>query len=471
MSPDVIIVGGGTAGCVLAGRLSEDPDRQILLLEAGPDYRVDELPADLADGMHGPSTSSHDWGLTGWAGGRALAAPRGRVLGGSSAVNATFALRGSPHDYDAWGLAGWSFADVLPAFIALERDLDFGSAPYHGDSGPVPIRRYAGDELSPVAAALIESTVDVGIPRVDDHNAPFAVGVSTLPVNALDGRRMSTALTHLEPARHRPNLSVRAAALVESVDIRDGRARGVRLHGGEMIAGGEVVVCCGAYGSPGLLRRSGIARPAVGENLVDHPVVSVDLPYLGPQTERAVFQAVATLHSAWADPASEPPDLQILAGGPWPGTPPVFFIGAALLKPRSRGRVGERIEFNYFDDPSDVARLAEGLARVEEIVSSSAVARLAGGERLSPRPSTPAEVDAWMKQCAWTYHHPVGTCAMGTVVDEDCRVPDVSGLSIVDASVVPEIPSANTNLPTLMLAEQVANRRLAGSTRRTVARP
>ena len=468
MAPDVIIVGGGTAGCVLAARLTADPNRQVLLLEAGPDYRADDLPADLAEGRRGPSTEGHDWGLTGQACGRTLAVPRGRVVGGSSAVNATFALRGSPHDYDAWGLPGWSFADVLPTFVRLERDLDFGSAPYHGDAGPVPVRRYAGDELSPVATAMIESTVESGLPWIDDHNAPYAVGVSTLPVNALDGRRMSAALTHLEPARSRPNLTIRGGVVVDSVDIRGGpagraQAHGVRLRGGDVIPGGEVVVCCGTYGSPILLRRSGVTAPTVGSNLVDHPAVSVDLPYLGPPTDGAVFQAVATLHSSLADPSTEPPDLQILAGGPWPSSPPVFFIGAALLKPRSRGRVGDRIDFNYFDDPSDLARLAEGVARVEQIVAGAAVAKLAGGDRVSPRPNTRTELDQWIRAGAWTYHHPVGTCAMGTVLDADCRVPDVAGLSVVDASALPDIPSANTNLPTMMLAEHVASRRLAAS--------
>jgi choline dehydrogenase len=460
MVPDVIIVGGGTAGCVLAARLSADPDRRVLLLEAGPDYRADELPEDLAEGRRGPSMEGHDWGLSGLACGRTLAAPRGRVVGGSSAVNATFALRGSPHDYDAWDLPGWSFADVLPTFAALERDLDFGSAPYHGDGGPVPIRRYAGDELSPVATAFVESTVSAGVPWIDDHNAPYAVGVSGLPVNALDGRRMSVALTHLEPARSRPNLTIRGGAVVDAVDIQDGRARGVRLQGGDVLPAGEVVVCCGTYGSPDLLRRSGVAAPAIGANLIDHPAVSVDLPYLGPPTDRAVFQAVATMHSSLADPATEAPDLQILAGGPWPGSAPVFFIGAALLKPRSRGRVDDRISFNYFEDPSDLARLAEGVAKVEEIVAGAAVARLTGGGRLSPRPSTRTELEQWIRAVTWTYHHPVGTCAMGTVLDGDCRLPDVAGLSVVDASALPDIPSANTNLPTLMLAEHIAGRRL-----------
>ena len=195
-------------------------------------------------------------------------------------------------------------------------------------------------------------------------------------------------------------------------------------------------------------------------NLIDHPVVSVDLPYHGPPQDVPPFQLVATLHSSMADPVTDPPDLQILVAGSLPtGDHParhVSFVGAALLNPLSRGQVQGGIDLNYFDDQDDLPRLVEASGRVEATISSAALRKLGGAERLEPRPANPIELHAWIKANVWSYHHPVGTCAMGAVVDAHCRVLGVDGLSVVDASVMPDIPSANTNIPTIMIAERVA---------------
>ncbi|HET7018179.1 MAG TPA: GMC oxidoreductase [Streptosporangiaceae bacterium] len=494
---DVVIVGAGSAGCVLAARLTEDPQCQVLLVEAGPDYRSADVPADLADGLHGTSTASHDWGLsgTGTDGQPPLELPRGKVSGGSSAVNATFALRGHPVDYDGWNLPGWAFADVLPSFARLEHDLDYAGRAYHGSTGPIPIRRCLGEEQSELAAATLDAMIAAGLPRVEDHNAPGAVGAGPLPLNCLDGRRISTAIGYLEPARTRPNLTVLAGRPVNQIVIERGQVKGVQLAGqSDLVPAGEVIVCGGAYLSPAILLRSGIGPadalrtlgrevvadlPGVGANLSDHPAVAIDLLCEPATGDPAIFQLVATAYSSNADQAG-PPDLQLVTCGPYPVAEPNHgcMIGAALLKPASRGSVRLTsldpqampvIELGYFRDPADLPRLREGLRLADAVVRQSAMTAFSRDRRVGPPPEVVAGADAgaWIRRSVWSYHHPVGTCAMGTdpsagaVVDPRARVYGVDGLSVTDASILPEVPSANTNLPTIMVAEHIAALRLA----------
>src|SRR5580693_1425933 len=240
---DVLVVGSGSAGCVLAARLSEDPACEVTLLKAGPDLAgAAGLPPDVVDASEPALT--HDWGYAAEPDrlGRCIALPRAKLIGGCSATNGCFALRGAPADYDGWaamGNPGWSFGEVLPFFRRLEADADFGDE-WHGTQGPLPIRRHPPAELNPVQAAFIEAACAGGLAYVADHNRPGAVGVGPMPRNARAGVRMSTALAYLAAARGRPNLTVRGGAMADRIEVRGGTATGVHLAAGQAHPGGEV---------------------------------------------------------------------------------------------------------------------------------------------------------------------------------------------------------------------------------------
>lgn len=421
--------------------------------------------------------------------GRVLPLPRGRLVGGCSATNACFALRGSEADYDRWaamGNDGWSFAECLPFFSAAETDADFGLAPWHGNSGPLPIRRYDESERNAFQQGLILAAANCGHPFIEDHNEPGVVGVGPTPVNAVNGLRVSTALAYLHLVRGSPNLVIRTDVLVDRVVLRAGRAVGVRLASpDETIEADLVVLAAGTYGSPALLMRSGIGRAdelvalgapcevdlsGVGRNLADHPWVPVGLP-VTVTTDGPGFQTVLTWRSTSAD-AAGPPDLQIFAQGPFKSDGrAVGSLCVAVLKPRSRGRVTIQsldpavppvIDLALLADDDDLQRLIEGWRHARRLLSTPTFAAIAekGYERTDVLSDRELEAEIWAK--VKTYHHPAGTCSMGpdpakgAVVDSKCRVHGIEGLLVADASVMPEIPSANTNLPTIMIAERIA---------------
>jgi choline dehydrogenase len=453
---DVVVVGGGAAGCVVAARLA-GRGRSVLLLEAGPDRRAD-LPEELRDGWtieRGP----FDWGLESEPDATHGPRPvrRKQLLGGTSWLT-RFTPRGSPADYDSWavfGVDGWAFGEVLPYFIRLENDLDYGHEAWHGDSGPLPSVRYLDREYHPATQAVIGAAQELGHPWVEDHNRPGAVGIGRMPMNSRAGRRVTTLDAYL--ADPPAGLTIRADSLVDRVLFDGVSATGVRLADGTEFDAGAVVLSAGVYGSPPILLRSGVGPrgqvadlAGVGENLADHPGVLVELNYSGPAAD-PVLHAIASFRSSQT-PIDQAPDLMFWIADP-EGEPAEFGIEVLLMKPRSRGSVRLRsadphdaplIRLPNLQDPADMPRLMEGYRQALR------VARL-------PQPGD-AELEAAIRAGAYSVPHVVGTCALGAVVDAGARVHGTDHLWVVDASIIPDALSGFTHIPTVMLAERLSDK-------------
>jgi choline dehydrogenase len=517
---DFVIVGAGSAGCVLAARLSEDPRTTVLLLEAGPRDRnpMIHIPAAFPKLFDGPL----DWGYRTTAqrnlADRRVFWPRGKVLGGSSSLNAMMWIRGAPDDFDAWAdVAGpeWSYEAVLPYFLRLE-NTEGQAVPdaIHGTRGPMPV---AGQrDPNELTRAWLRAAGERGIHALANTQTGFESGVTLAAVNQRSGRRVSAADAYLKPAHSRRNLSVRTGAQVSRIVIESGRAAGVAFRLGrsnrQVRARREVILTAGAVNSPQLLMCSGIGparlltslgidvvadRRGVGQNLQDHLTAGVAfgarrkisianaqspgslLRYLvrrkGPLTSNVAegFGFVRSSH------APELPDLELLF------VPSLFIdeglsipkahgltLGAVLLQPLSRGSVtiispepdvAPEIDPAYLSDPGgrDAARLREGIALCLEIASAPSLAKEITALVQPPGPVDDQTIERSLREFAQTLYHPVGTCRMGTdpdsVVDSHLRVRGVERLRIVDASVIPLITHGHTHAPTVMVAERAGD--------------
>jgi choline dehydrogenase len=492
---DEIIVGGGSSGAVLAARLSEDARRTVLLIEAGPDYKdTENTPTSLLNGRH--VARDHDWGFSAeMVPGRSVPYQRGKVIGGSSSVNACLALRGTPSDYDEWGALGnaeWNWTKVLPVFMRMEHDVD-GVGAYHGVGGPTPIRRYAQSELWPAQRAFVDACEELGFPRVHDHNHPNGTGAGSGPWNITnDDVRMSTAIAYLLPARGRANLKILPDTLADRVIFNGRRAVGIEVS----TSGGAVHTVYGRrIGSPAILLRSGVGPPddlrtiginpeislaGVGANLIDHACLSANW-HASPGIVEANTPYIQAILRYTACGSLLENDMQSILFQAQ--TQPCLQLRAHLMKPHSRGTLKLRakdpsvqpdIRLNLASHTEDVRRLDEGLQLLGKLIRTpqleslgSSEVTLGNGETISADQFT-----ALLKQREWVrehiagavrhYVHPVGTARMGpvedpsAVVDQFCRVHGTSGLLVVDASVMPTIPRANTHLTCVLIGERAA---------------
>ncbi len=506
---DYIIIGAGSAGCVLAARLSEDPNVKVCLIEAGPVDSHPNVHVPLGTGMLFRSRLDWDYDTHDepFLNGRRLYLPRGRVLGGTSSMNGMVYMRGNPVDYDGWGQPGWAFDELLPYFKRAE-DNERGPSAHHGVGGPLSVSE--GRSNNPMSSAFVEAAVQAGFPANDDFNGPQQDGFGLYQLTQRDGKRCSSAVAYLHPALDRPNLTVETNVHVHRIIVEDGRACGIvgsRLDEEiEIRAEREVILSAGAYNSPQLLMLSGIGpseelaplgipvlvdHPGVGRNLQDHPSVNLIYTHAQPISLLVAFepQHVRQFEEEGRGPLTSnvpeaggfvrtrgdlpAPDVQFHAspmmlvdGGLGAPTGHAISFGPCLLTPQSRGSISlaspdptgkPRIRHNYYSDEADLEGVVAGLRIGMEIARQQALEPYTENAYLPPDSDSDADLRSFARRYTQTLFHPAGTCAMGSVVDAELRVRGVEALRVCDASVMPTLVRGNTNAPIIAMAEKAAD--------------
>ena len=437
----IVIVGGGSAGLFAAHRLADLAD--VTLVEAGVDPGHPTPPHFL----HEHAYPEHDWSYSDVETGRHLV--RGKVLGGSSTVNASAGVRGGPADFDAWG-QGWTWDETLPALRAVETDVQYGDAEYHGDSGPVRVTRL---EQGPLDDAFEKAALEAGYPACPDHNALGRLGVGPWPTNRVEGGRWGTLPAVAPLVRDR--ITLRAGSPVEKVLFDGDRAVGVEVDG-ERIDADLVILSAGAYGTPELLWRSGVEIPGIGENLQDHPWVMMNV-LADPEAIMVRPVSGGLLRAGLGGDDTD--ELQVFPFSEWlynrDADRGSYCVSVAIMQPHSRGTVSRGpddraiIALKHLSAPEDLARMLEAVGVAADLIDRMA----AGGSVTVPEDAwwKGPDVEAELRSRVETYNHPVGTCSIGTVVDSRLRVNGYENLRIIDASVMPKIVQANTNLAAMAI--------------------